>query len=184
MDGVPGLTQPPIKPGESFVYEFTPPDAGTFWYHPHADSLEQLGRGLAGALDRRGGRACRRRPRPALDAAGLAARPTTGRSPPASAARWMRPCRAASATSSPSTATVPADQPVRAGERVRLRLVNACARPHHGAALRRPSPGRRRDRRPALRSARAGGRPPGARPRPCASMSCSTCRATPAAATR
>ncbi|UCI06511.1 multicopper oxidase family protein [Mesorhizobium sp. B1-1-8] len=50
MDGVPGLTQSPIKPGESFVYEFTPPDAGTFWYHPHADSLVQLGRGLAGPL--------------------------------------------------------------------------------------------------------------------------------------
>jgi FtsP/CotA-like multicopper oxidase with cupredoxin domain len=50
MDGVPGLTQPPIKPGEQFTYEFTPPDAGTFWYHPHADSLRQLGRGLAGAL--------------------------------------------------------------------------------------------------------------------------------------
>ncbi len=50
MDGVPGLTQPPIRPGESFVYEFTPPDAGTFWYHPHANSLEQLGRGLAGVL--------------------------------------------------------------------------------------------------------------------------------------
>lgn len=50
MDGVPGLTQPPIKPGGSFVYEFTPPDAGTFWYHPHANSLEQLGRGLAGAV--------------------------------------------------------------------------------------------------------------------------------------
>jgi len=50
MDGVPGLTQPPIKPGEQFVYEFTPPDAGTFWYHPHADSLQQLGRGMAGAL--------------------------------------------------------------------------------------------------------------------------------------
>jgi FtsP/CotA-like multicopper oxidase with cupredoxin domain len=50
MDGVPGLTQPPIRPGDSFVYEFVPPDAGTFWYHPHADSLEQLGRGLAGAF--------------------------------------------------------------------------------------------------------------------------------------
>jgi FtsP/CotA-like multicopper oxidase with cupredoxin domain len=50
MDGVPGLTQPPIKPGETFTYEFTPPDAGTFWYHPHAHSLQQLGRGLAGAL--------------------------------------------------------------------------------------------------------------------------------------
>jgi FtsP/CotA-like multicopper oxidase with cupredoxin domain len=50
MDGVPGLTQKPIRPGESFTYEFIPPDAGTFWYHPHADSLQQLGRGLAGAL--------------------------------------------------------------------------------------------------------------------------------------
>lgn len=50
MDGVPGLTQPPIRPGESFIYEFTPPDAGTFWYHPHANSLEQLGRGLTAAV--------------------------------------------------------------------------------------------------------------------------------------
>jgi Multicopper oxidase len=50
MDGVPGLTQPPIRPGENFTYEFTPPDAGTFWYHSHASSVEQLGRGLAGAL--------------------------------------------------------------------------------------------------------------------------------------
>src|SRR6266852_13389 len=50
MDGVPGLTQPPIKPGGTFTYEFTPPDAGTFWYHPHANSLQQLGRGMAGAL--------------------------------------------------------------------------------------------------------------------------------------
>ncbi|RWF96955.1 MAG: multicopper oxidase family protein, partial [Mesorhizobium sp.] len=50
MDGVPGMTQPPIAPGSNFTYEFTPPDAGTFWYHPHADSLVQLGRGLAGAL--------------------------------------------------------------------------------------------------------------------------------------
>jgi len=50
MDGVPGISQPPIRPGKSFVYEFTPPDAGTFWYHPHADSLQQLGRGMAGAL--------------------------------------------------------------------------------------------------------------------------------------
>src|SRR5262245_50914006 len=50
MDGVPGLTQPPIRPGGTFFYEFSPPDAGTYWYHPHANSLEQLGGGLAGAL--------------------------------------------------------------------------------------------------------------------------------------
>lgn len=50
MDGVPHLTQPPIAPGASFVYEFDVPDAGTFWYHPHAQSAEQIERGLAGAF--------------------------------------------------------------------------------------------------------------------------------------
>ncbi|GGC06430.1 metallo-oxidoreductase [Marinobacterium zhoushanense] len=50
MDGVPFLCQKPIQPGELFVYEFTPPDAGTFWYHPHMNSIEQLGRGLVGVL--------------------------------------------------------------------------------------------------------------------------------------
>ena len=50
MDGVPHLTQPPIAPGGSFVYEFDVPDAGTYWYHPHIRSAEQVGRGLTGAL--------------------------------------------------------------------------------------------------------------------------------------
>jgi FtsP/CotA-like multicopper oxidase with cupredoxin domain len=50
MDGVPFLTQPPIGPGETFVYEFDAKDAGTFWYHPHANSAVQVGRGLYGAL--------------------------------------------------------------------------------------------------------------------------------------
>ncbi len=50
MDGVPGVTQDPIKPGESFVYEFTPKDAGTFWFHPHIRSSEQIERGLYGIL--------------------------------------------------------------------------------------------------------------------------------------
>ena len=50
MDGVPHLTQPPIAKGGRFTYEFDLPDAGTFWYHPHLGSAEQVGRGLAGAL--------------------------------------------------------------------------------------------------------------------------------------
>ncbi len=51
MDGVPYLTQPPVEPkGGRFVYEFALPDAGTFWYHPHLGSPEQVGRGLYGAL--------------------------------------------------------------------------------------------------------------------------------------
>jgi FtsP/CotA-like multicopper oxidase with cupredoxin domain len=50
MDGVPHLTQPPVEPGETFVYEFTPKDAGTFWYHPHVRSSEQVERGLYGVI--------------------------------------------------------------------------------------------------------------------------------------
>jgi FtsP/CotA-like multicopper oxidase with cupredoxin domain len=50
MDGVPQLTQPPIDPGQEFVYEYTPPDAGTFWYHSHVNTAEQIGRGLYGPL--------------------------------------------------------------------------------------------------------------------------------------
>ena len=50
MDGVPDLTQPLVEPGQSFQYEFTVPDAGTYWYHPHQRSYEQIGRGLSGAL--------------------------------------------------------------------------------------------------------------------------------------
>jgi len=50
MDGVPHLTQAPVAPGGRFEYAFVPPDAGTYWYHPHANAPEQLGRGLSGAL--------------------------------------------------------------------------------------------------------------------------------------
>lgn len=50
MDGVPYLTQPPVQPGESFTYAFRPPDTGTFFFHPHCNTVEQLGRGLAGVL--------------------------------------------------------------------------------------------------------------------------------------
>jgi FtsP/CotA-like multicopper oxidase with cupredoxin domain len=50
MDGVPYVTQPPIEPGGKFAYEFTVPDAGTYWYHPHQRSYEQSGRGMHGAL--------------------------------------------------------------------------------------------------------------------------------------
>ena len=50
MDGTPGVTQPPVRPGETFVYEFVPKDAGTFWFHPHLRSSEQVERGLFGVL--------------------------------------------------------------------------------------------------------------------------------------
>jgi FtsP/CotA-like multicopper oxidase with cupredoxin domain len=50
MDGVPELTQPYVYPGDSFDYAFTPPDAGTFWYHPHCNTLTQMGHGLTGMI--------------------------------------------------------------------------------------------------------------------------------------
>lgn len=50
MDGVPYLTQKPVLPGESFTYRFQPPDTGTFFFHPHCNTVEQVGRGLAGVL--------------------------------------------------------------------------------------------------------------------------------------
>lgn len=50
MDGVPELTQAAVEPGAEFLYDFTVPDAGTYWYHPHNRTWEQLARGLYGAL--------------------------------------------------------------------------------------------------------------------------------------
>jgi FtsP/CotA-like multicopper oxidase with cupredoxin domain len=48
MDGVGGLTQPQIKPGETYVYEFTLRQHGTHMYHPHADELVQIAMGMMG----------------------------------------------------------------------------------------------------------------------------------------
>jgi FtsP/CotA-like multicopper oxidase with cupredoxin domain len=50
MDGAAGVTQPPVPPGGRFVYEFVPKDPGTFWFHPHIRSSEQVERGLFGVL--------------------------------------------------------------------------------------------------------------------------------------
>ncbi|MCI1272053.1 MAG: multicopper oxidase family protein [Sphingobium sp.] len=124
MDGVPGLTQPPIKPGETFVYEFTPPDAGTFWYHPHANSLQQLGRGLAGAL------IVEERAPIAVDRDVLWLLSDWRFTSKAQiAAGFGSAMEAAMAGRIGNVVTlngaVPNDELVKAGERVRLRLVNA-----------------------------------------------------------
>jgi FtsP/CotA-like multicopper oxidase with cupredoxin domain len=50
QDGVPYLVQLPVQPSESFRYGFTPPDAGTYFFHTHCNTVEQLGRGLEGIL--------------------------------------------------------------------------------------------------------------------------------------
>ena len=123
MDGVPGLTQPPIGPGESFTYAFTPPDAGTFWYHPHAHSLEQLGRGMAGALivEEQEAVAVDR------DLVWLLA-DWRLRSDAQIASGFGNPMEAAMSGRVGNTVTVNGavsdEVPVRAGERIRLRLIN------------------------------------------------------------
>ena len=48
MDGVGGLTQPKIQPGETYAYEFTLRQHGTHMYHPHADEMVQLAMGMMG----------------------------------------------------------------------------------------------------------------------------------------
>jgi len=51
MDGVGGLSQRAIMPGEDFTYEFIIPSTpGTFMYHSHMDDLEQVRKGLYGAF--------------------------------------------------------------------------------------------------------------------------------------
>ncbi|MGY4285141.1 FtsP/CotA-like multicopper oxidase with cupredoxin domain [Bradyrhizobium sp. LM2.7] len=124
MDGVPGISQAPIRPGEQFIYEFTPPDAGTFWYHPHVDSLQQLGRGMAGAM-------IVDEPQPiAVDRDVLwvlAGWRLTGSAQIASG--FGNGMDGAMSGRVGNTVTVNGlvseEEPVRAGERIRLRLVNA-----------------------------------------------------------
>jgi FtsP/CotA-like multicopper oxidase with cupredoxin domain len=50
MDGVPFITQPPIKPGETFVYEFVARPFGSQMYHSHHNATDQVGRGMLGAF--------------------------------------------------------------------------------------------------------------------------------------
>ena len=50
MDGVSGLTQQPVQPGDHFDYVFEVPDAGSFWYHAHNKSWQQVAYGLYGPL--------------------------------------------------------------------------------------------------------------------------------------
>ncbi len=52
QDGVPFITQPPVKPGDSYTYEFTVPEgnAGSHMYHSHHNAATQVGLGLLGAF--------------------------------------------------------------------------------------------------------------------------------------
>ncbi|MCP1337194.1 multicopper oxidase family protein [Futiania mangrovi] len=124
MDGVPHVTQAPVAPGETFRYRFAAQDAGTFWYHPHSRSYEQVARGLFGAL------VVEEETPPAVDRdllwvladfrmtrEGAIAEDFENRHDLTHAGRLGNTVTI--------NGQVPDRVPVRAGERVRLRLVNA-----------------------------------------------------------
>lgn len=50
MDGIPGVTQNAVKPGESFTYQFKVEVPGTYWYHSHQKSVDQVDKGLYGSI--------------------------------------------------------------------------------------------------------------------------------------
>jgi FtsP/CotA-like multicopper oxidase with cupredoxin domain len=125
MDGVPHLTQAPIEPGGRFTYEFDVPDAGTYWYHSHLHSAEQLDRGLYGLV------VVEERDPPVVDRdiawvlddwrltrAGQVSETFGNTHDMAHAGRIGNVVTL-------NGAAPPADLALRAGERVRLRLLNA-----------------------------------------------------------
>jgi FtsP/CotA-like multicopper oxidase with cupredoxin domain len=104
MDGVPGLTQAAVAPGATFDYRFRPPDAGTYWYHalPGGD----IDRGLHGAF-------------------------IVEEARPVAVDRELVLVISAPAASDPGAVVVNGaarpDFAVQAGERLRVRLINATA---------------------------------------------------------
>jgi FtsP/CotA-like multicopper oxidase with cupredoxin domain len=124
MDGVPFLTQPPVGAGDGFVYEFDLPDAGTYWYHPHLRSFEQVARGLSGPL------IVDEAEPPAVDRDVLWFLDDWRLTPQAEiSGDFGHPHDLSHAGRLGNTVTlngsVPTSFAVRAGERLRLRLVNA-----------------------------------------------------------
>ena len=61
---MPFITQPPVKPGESYTYEFTVPNAGSHMYHSHHNAANQVGLGPARRVHRRAEAAAAGAPRP------------------------------------------------------------------------------------------------------------------------
>lgn len=120
MDGVSGLTQPSIKPGETYAYEFTLRQHGSHMYHPHADEMTQMAMGMMGMfiIHPRAGEPVRIDRDYALILHNFAMHPGTARPDPAVMQDfdyWTF-----------NSKTFPAIDPMvaRSGERVRVRVGN------------------------------------------------------------
>ena len=130
MDGAAGFTQPPVEPGASFLYDFVAPDPGTYWYHSHDRSWEQMARGLSGPLivedvepwaGLEG--AATREITLFLDDWLLAQDASIHEESLGALHAWAHAGRIGNTFT--VNGTMDPDVPVRAGERLRLRLVNA-----------------------------------------------------------
>jgi FtsP/CotA-like multicopper oxidase with cupredoxin domain len=127
MDGVSGLTQAPIEPGETFRYEFEVRQHGTFMYHPHFDEMTQMAQGLMGMLIIHP-----REPEPtpverdfAIILSEWAIRAGTRRADPSEMTDFS--ILTMNARAFPGTDPLV----VRTGDRVRIRLGNLSAMSHH-----------------------------------------------------
>jgi FtsP/CotA-like multicopper oxidase with cupredoxin domain len=113
-DGVPGVTQNAVRPGGQHVYRFVPNRSGTFWYHTHRDALQNVERGLFGALV-------------VEDPEQNAEQDAAGFERTLFTHQWP-------AADGPIAAFDRADQPTRqaveAGRQVRMRLINSSAEPN------------------------------------------------------
>ena len=124
MDGVaePPITQPPVKPGETFTYEFTVKDAGTFFYHSHVETDRQIPAGLSGPFIVDRGHEPRK---PDVDYVALLQEwrvdPTTGTTWPAMPAMTEPNFFTVNGKAFPATETLE----VKKGQRVRIRFVGA-----------------------------------------------------------
>src|SRR5437868_5889931 len=127
MDGVSGLTQKPIEPGDTFKYEFTLKQHGTHMYHSHHDEMTQMALGLMGlfAIHPRNPKG----PRPDRDFAFMLSEwkiiPGTSRPDP----NEMTDFNVFTLNAKVFPATAP--MVAKLGQRVRIRFSNLSAMDHH-----------------------------------------------------
>jgi FtsP/CotA-like multicopper oxidase with cupredoxin domain len=157
MDGVPDMPLPPVRPGETFTYEFVAWPSGTYWYHPHIGY--QLDQGLAGPLiieprqnpgaydreyvlvlddwvtvDGGGPAATERRPASMMDGGMMGGMMGQDRQPDGGNAPLTEPIYHVF-TVNGQVVEAAAPFTVKQGERVRLRLINAAAATTFGLRL-------------------------------------------------
>jgi FtsP/CotA-like multicopper oxidase with cupredoxin domain len=127
MDGVGGLNQPLIRPGETFKYEFPLKQHGTYMYHSHHDEMTQMALGMLGIIVIHPRKPAR--PRPDRDYAFMLSEwkivPGTRRPDPNEMTDFN--ILTMNARAFPGTTPIVA----KVGDRVRMRFCNLSAMDHH-----------------------------------------------------